>query len=399
MNLSLPVPLMKSIWSLRTRWQHLCQLLLLLLCAANAGAQSCQNTNGLALETPPADPSMGVLELDDGPGVDCEIDLFPGGQDPDGGHTVIPPRGYQEAYVQHSPPDYNIAALGRELSIHGYTQLPELTLYRLTIETANDNAVVVESLNVLVRRTINEYRLELRLNDGVDPSGKTNSTLASIPYGVGSVPCTRTSGLACIRSYWEKLPNGSARLRVELATSATARAVVERTYGSAVQQAPRVALGYLAAIPSADLSGSMGLRHRICYYRRKDGSGGAMHSCNPTYAQTAAFDRAQVRPGEAALLSFKAAAAQPYPVGVQAVFDIDEEQFAGYGGKGWFCRFDEDFSNQLFCHGDGAAHAPALVLKLRAPLYPGRIHVPIALHWAGTVIAESSVHLDVVPAP
>lgn len=71
-------------WSFQARWQRYCQLLFLMLCAAKAGAQSCQHINILAREIPSVELETGMLELDDGGGVGREIDLFPGGRDPDG---------------------------------------------------------------------------------------------------------------------------------------------------------------------------------------------------------------------------------------------------------------------------------------------------------------------------
>lgn len=370
-----------------TRTGLLCGLLLCAVASAAFG-QTCQNTNGVAIENPPGNPEMELLRFDDAAGVDCEIDLFVGGLDAFGNRSVAPPPGYTEVYTQETPVEYGIRALGRELAIDGTVSLPQLTIYRLMLDHVSGLPADQQVLDfVLLREFAGTTRLSLlQRRPNLAPQ-----TLASVRYG-STVPCTRGPATGCVRTFWEKTATG-ARLRIELSSSE--KKVVDLAFGSSYAAAPRLAFGYVEGSRSSTLTGWLDLLHRVCYAARKSGSI-AYAECDPRVSLKAEFNQLHAKPGEILNLRVDVSHLMPYELAPSVELGIDEAAYVGHGFNGWSCGHSDDRTRLVCSTGATRGSLPNLLVQFRAPEVTGQHLVPVTLKWYERELGAAYPAIDVM---
>lgn len=348
--------------------------LIVMLAPPDASAQSCQNL-AITVETPPPAGALQVLRLDNGPGVECEIDLFGMGRGADNQQNVVPPRGYSEAYVQYTPPDVTLRRLSRELAIRGDIGLKRLTVYRQWFRGTADEREAWAEL-VLENNVDQQRRVQLwwraPLSPGGSGFGRAPVKLVDLPYApIEDGLCAKGSARACVRTWWQATSAGGAEVTFELGS------------GSVVQQVklalpanhalpPALELGYLAAEQGSDLSGSLGLRHRVCQWEDGQGIGGAPASaCTPPVAWSLLSADKYAPPNAIVTVRAQLANPLPYAIGqLKLAVNIEPGRFVGGQGQGWSCLLSSEFGgfSQPVCSRSASPSGaqPELLLQFRA---------------------------------
>lgn len=381
--------------------------LMVLLAPFGARAESCQNL-AIAPETPPPAGALKVLRLDNGPGVECEIDLFGMGLTASGERNVVPPRGYSEAYVQYTPPDVTLRRLSRELAIRGDIGLERLTVYRQWFRGSADDREAWAEL-VLERSADQQRRVQLWWRAPVVPGGVGFASrpvkLVDLPYAaIQNGLCAKGSARACVRTWWRATAGGGAEVSFELG-SGTAIEQIKFALPANGALPPALELGYLAAVQGGDLNGNLGLRHRVCQWEDGQGMGGAPASaCTPPVEWSLLSADKHAPPNAIVTVRAQLANPLPYTIGqLKLAVNIEPGRFVGGQGHGWSCLLSSEFGGtfQPVCTraASPSGAQPELLLQFRAGTSGGFSTSALLRYGHFNLIGSQSVSVPASASP